>query len=55
MGIISDVIADTLFLFLALEESYYPGHPIDILFVFAYLFFAFGVYSHIKLYRNPSK
>jgi len=54
-GIISDVIADTLFLFLALEESYYSGHPIDILFIFAYLLFAFGVYSHIKLYRNPSK
>ena len=50
---ISLVLADTLYLIFAVEESYYPGHPVDILFLFVYTLYAFGVYSHIKLYRNP--
>ena len=47
-----DILGDTLYLIFAVEEAYYPGHPLDMLFLFAYVFYAFGVYSHIKLYRN---
>jgi hypothetical protein len=52
---LSMILADTLYLVFAVEKSYYPGHPIDILYLFSYILYAFGVYSHIKLYRIPSK
>lgn len=55
LATISDVVGDTLYLIFSVEESYYPGHPLDILFLFSYVFYAFGVYSHIKLYRTPEK
>lgn len=46
------IIADTSYLVLSVEETYYPGHPVDILFVWAYILYAFGALSHIKLYRK---
>ena len=49
------IIADTSYLVFSIEETYYPGHPVDILFVWAYILYAFGALSHIRLYkkRNP--
>lgn len=55
LATLSDILADTLYIIFAVEESYYPGHPVDILYLFSYTLYAFGVYSHIKLYKNPSK
>lgn len=51
----SDILADTLYIIFAVDESYYPGHPVDILYLFSYTFYAFGVYSHIKLFKNRPK
>jgi hypothetical protein len=51
-GILCDIIADLGFLYLSLEETYYTGHPIDILYLFSYVFFAFGTYHHIKLFKK---
>ena len=51
-GMLCDVIADTGFLFLELDDTYYTGHPIEILFIWAYLLFSFGVYDHIKLFKK---
>lgn len=55
LATLSDILADTLYIIFAVEESYYPGHPVDILYLFSYTLYAFGVYSHIKLYRDSSK
>jgi len=52
IGIITVTIADTLFLVTQVEDSYYTGHPLEILFYWAYLFFAFGVYDHLKIFRK---
>ena len=49
-----DVAADTIYLNAAIEESYYPGHPIDILYLWAYVMYAFGALSHIKLFKKPA-
>ncbi|MBI2643620.1 MAG: hypothetical protein HYW92_04925 [Nitrosarchaeum sp.] len=49
------VIADTSYLVFSIEETYYPGHPVDILFVWAYTLYAFGALSHIKLYKKRSE
>ena len=46
------IIADTAYLVFSIEETYYPGHPVDILFVWAYILYAFGALSHIRLYKK---
>jgi len=46
------VIADTSYLVFSIEETYYPGHPVDILYIWAYTLYAFGVLSHVRLYKK---
>ncbi len=48
-------IADTLYIIFALDDLYYPGHPVDILYLFSYTFYVFGAYANIKLFGNLSK
>jgi len=55
MGILFEVIADTGFQYFTLNNSYYTGHPIDILFLWAYIMFSFGVYSHIQIFKKEAK
>src|SRR3989344_6135773 len=43
------IIADTAYLVFSIDDTYYPGHPIDILFVWAYILYAFGALSHVRL------
>lgn len=52
LAIVLSVIANTAFLFLSIDNSYYTGHPIDILYLGSYILFSFGVYSHIKIFKN---
>ena len=54
-GIISEVIADTGFQYFSLDNSIYTGHPIDILFLWSYILFSFGVYDHIKVFKTEQK
>ena len=49
------VIADTSYLVFSIEETYYPGHPVDILYIWPYILYAFGALSHIKLYKKRSE
>jgi len=52
IGIIVEVIADTAFQYFSLDNSYYTGHPVDILFLWSYILFSFGVYDHIKVFKG---
>ena len=52
IGIIFEVVADTGFQYVSLDDSYYTGHPIDILFLWSYLVFSFGLYDHIKIFKK---
>ena len=52
IAIMLNVIADTGFLMLTMDDSYYTGHPIDLLYLWAYILFAFGVYSHIRIFNS---
>src|SRR5207302_10818723 len=54
-GILFEVIADTGFQFFTLNNTYYTGHPVDILFIWSYIMFSFGVYSHIKIFKKSDK
>jgi hypothetical protein len=55
IAIISETIADTGFLLATIDDSYYSGHPVDILFIWYYIIFSFGVYSHVAIFRNHRK
>ena len=55
IGILFEVIADTGFQYFTLDNSYYTGHPIDILFIWSYLLFSFGVYNHIQIFKKANK
>ena len=54
LAIMMNVVADTGFLFTSLNDSYYTGSPIDILYLWSYVMFSFGVYSHIKIFKTRS-
>jgi len=53
-GTIFLLMADTSYLIFLAEEDYYPGHPLDILYIWSYIFYAFGAHSHIKLYKKDT-
>ncbi len=55
LGILSTAAGDTGFLVTELNGTYYTGHPIEIGLVWGYLFFAFGAYSHIKIFKKEPK
>lgn len=52
IGFMCEVIGDTAFQYLSLSSDMYTGHPIDILFLWAYILFSFGIYDHIKLFKS---
>ena len=52
IAIILNVVADTGFLITSMDGSYYMGHPVDMLFLWAYILFSFGVYSHIQIFKK---
>lgn len=55
LAIVLSVVANTTFLFLSMDNSYYVGHPIDMLYLWSYVLFSFGAYSHIKIFKNYNK
>ncbi len=49
IGFLLDTIADTLFLFTAIDDSYYNGHITDLLYLIGYLFFIGGFVFYLKV------
>jgi hypothetical protein len=47
-GILLNVFGDVLFSFTVSRGTYYAGHPVDLLFDFAYVFFLLAFYVHVK-------
>ena len=54
LGIISVFIADTIFLFAQIDDWYYTGHPMEILFHWTYVLIAFGVYDQLRIFKRNS-
>ncbi len=52
IAIVLNVVADSGFLITSMDGSYYTGHPIDMLYLWAYILFSFGVYSHIQIFKK---
>lgn len=51
-AILLNITADSGFFYLDVDRSYYSGNPIDMLYLWAYVLFSFGLYSHIKVFRK---
>lgn len=52
-AILLNIIADSGFLYLNVERTYSSGNPIDLLYLWSYVLFSFGIYSHIKVFKKP--
>ena len=52
LGIILQSVGDTSFQFATFTNTYYTGHPSDMVFLWSYLLFSFGVYDHIKIFKK---
>jgi hypothetical protein len=52
LGILVEVVADTGFQYFSLDDSMYTGHPVDILFLWSYILFSFGIYDNIKVFKS---
>lgn len=51
-GMLCTITGDIGFQILSVDDQYYTGHPVDIPYLWAYAFFAFGVYYHLKIFRS---
>ena len=51
-AILLNIVADSGFLYLDVDKSYSSGNPIDILYLWSYVLFSFGIYSQIKVFRK---
>lgn len=54
-GMLSLFIADTIFMYSQMDDSYYTGHPIEILFYSSYVLIAFGVYDQMRIFGQKNK
>lgn len=52
IALVLNGVADIGFLITSMDSSYYTGHPIDMLFLWAYALFSFGVYGHIQIFKK---
>ncbi len=55
LAIFTVVVADTIYLTLEITDSYDIGHPVDILFLWSYIFYALGVWGYIRVYKNTKQ
>ncbi len=44
-------VTDTYSLFSQLDETYYVGHPVDLMYLYSYIFLIFSIHSRLKLIR----
>lgn len=45
-------ISDTFFLFSQLNDTYYDGHPVDVMYLYSFIFLIFSLYNRLKLVNN---
>jgi hypothetical protein len=55
LGIIFDVAGDTTYLIERYNETFSVGSIADLFFIWTYVFFAFGVHDHVKMFRIAKK
>ncbi len=52
IGIVLQAIGDTVFQITTFTDSYYTGHPVDIIFLWSFIFLSFGLVDHIWIFKR---
>lgn len=52
IGILCFAIGDIGFQYATFTNTYYTGHPADIILMWSYILFSFGVYDHVRIFRK---
>ena len=52
LGIITQIIGDNSVLYLSLQNIFYPGHLVEVLFLWTYALFAFGISNQIGIFKE---
>ena len=52
IGILSVFVADTTFVFTQFDQTYYTGHPLEILFQWTYVLIGFGIYDQLSVFNK---
>ena len=52
LAIVCVILADIGFFLATLEDNWYSGHPIEILFHWVYILFAFGLYDQFRVFKT---
>lgn len=52
IGILCFAIGDIGFQYATFTDTYYTGHPADIVLMWSYILFSFGVYDHVRIFRK---
>lgn len=52
VGIFCFTIGDLGFEYAEFTNTYYTGHPIDIILMWAYIFFSFGILDHLRIFKK---
>ncbi len=47
-------ISDTFYLFSTLDDTYYDGHPVDLMYLYSFLLLIFSLHSRLKLANNSN-
>lgn len=50
IGIVCSFLGDMGFQFAQFTNTYYTGHPVDVVLLWSYILYAFGAYDHIKIF-----
>ena len=54
-GLIVYSVADTFFLFAEIEGTYYDGHPVDLIYVYAFILLIFSLIVRMNISNIPSE
>ena len=54
-GFIVYGIADTFFLFAEIDGTYYDGHPVDLFWLYSYIFITFAFHIRLKIAKLPGE
>ena len=53
-GFIMYAIADTFFVFAEFDDSYYDGHPADLMYLYSYFILIFALHIRLKISKLPT-
>jgi len=55
IGILCFAVGDIGFQYATFTNTYYTGHPVDIILMWSYILFSFGVYDHVRIFRKSGQ